>query len=215
MRRIAGVIVALSLTAAGLAAAQSPRVGLTVGLWRPVQPGPGRQPVVAVTNLFRDERWAEFLEQTFPIRLQFRVEIWRSREGWIDEFQRAADWSSVIQREPLEENYRVTDILQAGTSESRFSTRAELEEFVAARRQIDVLPRGTGTFYYNIRLRIRALSDEEMDELERFLAGDANAPRTERSQLARSFRRFLLRMAGLPSEDLEARTEKFVVTQPE
>jgi len=215
MRRIALLLLALALGAADASTAQSTRVGLTVNLWPAAAPGAGRQPLVRITSLFRDSRWSEALEQSFPIRLQFRVEIWRSREGWIDEFQRAADWSIVVQREPLEENYRVTDILQAGTSEVRFSSRLELEQNIGTPRRIDVLPRGTGVFYYNVRLRIRALSDEDMDELERFLAGESNAPRTERSPLARSMRRLFLRMAGLPSEDLEIRSEKFTVTVPE
>jgi hypothetical protein len=211
MRRTALLLVALALGTAGASTAQTPRVGMTVRLGPVASPGGGRVPIVGIVNLFRDSRWSEALEQAFPIRLEFRIEIWRSREGWIDEFQRQAEWSIVVQREPLEENYRVTDILQAGTSEARFPSRFELEQNIRTERQIEVLPRGTGTFYYNVRLRIRALSDEEMDELERFLAGETNAPRTERSPLARGARRFFLRLAGLPSEDLEVKSERFRV----
>jgi hypothetical protein len=211
MRRTALLLLTLGLGTADAATAQSTRVGMTVRLAPETTPGAGHQPIIGIVNLFRDTRWSEALEQAFPIRLHFRIEIWRSRESWIDEFQRFAEWSIVVQREPLEENYRVTDILQAGTSEARFPSRIELERNIGTERQIEVLPRGTGTFYYNVRLRIRALSDEDMDELERFLAGETNAPRTERSPLARSMRRLFLRMAGLPSEDLEIRSEKFTV----
>ncbi len=209
MRR-AGLLLALVFGAGGTAAAQSPRVGLVVSLMPSATPGTGREPLVRVTNLLRDERWSEALDQAFPIRLAFKVEIWRSREGWIDEFQRATEWSMVIQREPLEEQYRVTTILLAGTTESRFPTRAELERYMATPRSVEVLPRGVGSFYYTVRLRITALTDEDMDELEQFLAGQPNAQR-ERSPLARSLRRLLLRMAGLPWEELEMRTEKFSI----
>jgi hypothetical protein len=151
------------------------------------------------------------LDKTFPLRLQFRLEIWRSKEGWIDDFQRATEWSLVIQREPLQDVYRVTRLLLSGPEEFRFATRDELDAWVRQVNQIDVVPRGSGTFYYNVTLRISALSDEDMEELERFLSGDPNAPRRPTSPFWRSVRNFFLRMAGLPQQQLEARSEKFVV----
>lgn len=214
MRRLTGLLLALTTGGGAVAAAQSPRVGLTIRLVDAQGPRAGRQPVVGVVDLLRDRRWSEALEQAFPIRLVYRLEIWRSREGWIDEFQRATEWSTVIQREPLQETYRVTDILQAGASETRFSTTAELEAFMATERQVDVVPRGSGAFYYTVRVRITALSDEDMDELERFLAGQPSNPGGERSPIARAFRRLFLTMAGLPREELEVRSEKFTATGP-
>jgi len=118
----------------------------------------------------------------------------------------------VIQREPLQDVYRITRILLSGPEDFRFATRDDLDRWVRQVNQIDVVPRGTGSFYYNVLLRITALSDEDMEELERFLSGaDPEAPRQQPSTLGRSVRRFLLRMAGLPLQDLEARSERFVV----
>ena len=212
MRRALLLIALLSggglLTAAS---GQTTRVGLVVGLDPQTEPNGARRALVQVQDLLRDPRWSTALDQSFPIRLTFRLEIWRSREGWIDDFQRATEWSTVIQREPLEDQYHVTRILLSGAEEFRFATQELLDHWISATNKVDALPQGTGTFYYTVTVRITALSDDDMEELERFLSGQTGAPPRERSSIGRSLRRFLLRMAGLPWEELEAKSGKFTV----
>ncbi|HEV8600386.1 MAG TPA: hypothetical protein VGQ69_13595 [Gemmatimonadales bacterium] len=211
MRRTAFALLALGLGLASSAASQT-RVGLVVGLYQQPEPNGARKPLVQVRDLLADVRWSEALNQSFPIRLSYRLEIWHSREGWIDAFQRATEWSIVIQWEPLEDQYLARRILLSGTEEFRFTNREELDRWVRGINLVDALPQGTGTFYYNVKLRITALSDEDMEELERFLAGQSAAEaRPERSSIGRSLRRFLLRMAGLPWEELEVKSGKFTV----
>lgn len=211
MRRLPLAGFALSLLCATSVAAQQ-RVGLVVGLSPTAEPTGARKARVQVQDLLADLRWDQALEQAFPIRLNYRLEVWRSREGWVDDFQRAAEWNTVIQREPLEDQYRVQRFLRSGREEYRFTTREELERWIRQINEVDVLPQGTGTFYYTVTLRITALSDDDMEELERFLAGQsAPQPGAPGGSIGRSFRRFLLRMAGLPMEDLEVQSERFVV----
>jgi hypothetical protein len=208
-------LLAAALLGLGLAppvlVAQAPRVGLSVRLSPDSTPGGARRPWIQVRNLIADPVWSEALDRTFPVRLEFRLEIWRSRDGWIDDFERATEWSLVIQREPLQDVFRVTRILLSGPEEFRFATRNELDAWIRQVTQVEALPRGTGSFYYNVTLRISALSDEDVEELERFLSGDPNAPRRESSPLMRALRGFFLRMAGLPVQLLESRSERFVV----
>jgi len=215
MRRAARFMLALALGGgfAAPAAGQTTRVGLFVGLDQQAEPNGARRALVQVQDLLRDPRWATALDQSFPIRLSFRLEIWRSREGWIDDFQRATEWSTVIQREPLEDQYHVTRILLSGAEEFRFATQDLLDHWISAINKVDALPQGSGSFYYTVTLRITALSDEEMEELERFLSGQSGPPGRERSSIGRSVRRFLLRMAGLPWEELEAKSGKFTVVR--
>jgi dsDNA-binding SOS-regulon protein len=211
MRRSAPVLLALGLGLASSAASQ-PRVGLVVSLHQQAEATGARRALVQVKDLLADVRWSQALDQSFPIRLSFRLEIWRSREGWIDDFQRATEWSTVIQWEPLEDQYRVTRILLSGVEEFRFTSKEELDRWVRQINLVDALPQGTGTFYYNVTLRITALSDEDMEELERFLAGQSGTPvPPQRSSIGRSVRRFLLRMAGLPWEELEVKSGRFTV----
>ena len=212
MRRILLAAFALGVIAAVPAVAQTTRVSLSVALGPDTLPQHARRARVQIRDLLTDKRWSDALEQLFPIRLSYRLEIWRSRDGWIDEFQRAAQWSTVIQREPLQDQYRVTRILLSGPEEFRFGTRDLLEQWLRYTTEVDALPAGTGTFYYTVTLTITALSNEDMEALERFLAGQPAAPaQPENNSIGKRVRQFLLRIAGLPWEELEVRSEKFRV----
>jgi len=212
MLRVLAAVLALGSLLTAPAAAQRPKVGLSVQLGPDTFPRGVRYARVQVRSLFADPDWADALDQSFPIRLTYRMEIWRSRDGWIDEFQRATEWSTVIQYEPLQDQYRVTELLLSGPVETRFQTRDELARWIGITREVDALPVGAGSFYYDVKLRISALSDDDMEEIEQFLAGGQATPsRPERSSIGRSFRRFLLRLAGLPGEELTVRTERFRV----
>lgn len=212
MLRVLAAVLALGGLLNAPAVAQRPKVGLSVQLGPDTFPRGVRYARVQVRSLFADPDWAAALDQSFPIRLTFRMEIWRSRDGWIDEFQRATEWSTVIQYEPLQDQYRVTELLLSGPVETRYQTRDELARWIGITREVDALPVGAGSFYYDLKLRISALSDEDMEEIEQFLAGGQATPsRPERSSIGRSFRRFLLRLAGLPGEELTVRTERFRV----
>jgi uncharacterized protein DUF4390 len=212
MLRILAAVLAFGSLLTAPAAAQRPKVGLSVQLGPDTFPRGVRYAWVQLRSLFADPDWANALDQSFPIRLTYRMEIWRSRDGWIDEFQRATEWSTVIQYEPLQDQYRVTELLLSGPVETRFQTRDELARWIGITREVDALPVGAGSFYYDVKLRISALSDEDMEEIEQFLAGGQVTPsRPERSSIGRSFRRFLLRLAGLPGEELTVRTERFRV----
>ena len=212
MRRVRLAALALGLLATAPAAAQTPRVSLAVALGPDTLPRHVRRARVQLRDLLTDKRWSDALEQLFPIRLSYRMEIWRSRDGWIDEFQRAAEWSTVIQREPLQDQYRVTRLLLSGPEEFRFATRDLLETWLWYTTEVDALPEGTGSFYYTVTLTITALSSEDMEALERFLAGQPAAPaQPENNSIGKRVRQFLLRIAGLPWEELEVRSEKFRV----
>lgn len=211
-RRGALLGLAVGLAATTAVVAQNPRVGLTVRLAPDSNRNGARKPWVQVRDLIADKRWADALEKSFPIRLNFTLEVWRSRDGWIDEFQRSVEWASVIQREALQDQYRVTRIFLAGPEEFRFSTLEELDRWIRQPNEADVLPNGAGNFYYAVTLKISSLSDEDIEELEQFLAGEAGTPgRSERGSFSRGFRRFLLRLAGLPGEERKAQTARFQV----
>jgi hypothetical protein len=209
-------LLAFVLGLAAPAAAQTSRVELVVRLAPPALPDGARRAQVQVRDLLADRRWADALDQAFPIRLSYRLEIWRSREGWIDEFQRATEWSAVIQREPLQDQYRVTQIFLSGPIESRFNTRDELARWMGVPNEIDALPQGTGTFYYNVKVKLSALSAEDMDELERFLAGQpATRSNPGRGSIGQRVREFLLRVAGMPSDELEVKSSSFRIERRE
>src|SRR6185436_9436870 len=111
MRRAPLLALAFGLSLAASAAGQTPRVGLVVGLAPPAEPSGARRARVQVKDLLVDQRWLGALDQAFPIRLSFEMEIWRSRQVGPDDYQRTAQWSILVQRDLLEDQYVVTRIL--------------------------------------------------------------------------------------------------------
>jgi hypothetical protein len=143
------------------------------------------------------------------------VEVWRSRGAWFDTFERQAEWDVLIRHEPLLDQYTLVTFVGAARQERRYATIDALGAALAFAYQVNVRPAETGRYYYAASLQVTTLSDSDLDELERFLAGDMGRA-TERDgnlgdALGREATRFLLRLAGLPSLRLEARSQAFSV----
>jgi hypothetical protein len=176
--------------------------------------GGGRAPVVRSENLLGDGRWLSTLRSGLPVRLHYRVEVWRSRNGWLDQLTRQVYWDVVVRHEPLLDQYTMLTIFGSRVQERRYATLDALTAALAFAYQINVSPTEVGSYYYTATLEVSTLSDSDLDELERFLEGDLEAARGRTGlgdALGRGATRFLLRLAGLPSLRLEARTRRFSV----
>jgi hypothetical protein len=155
------------------------------------------------------------LRSGLPVRLHYRVEVWRSRDGWFDTFARQAEWDVLVRHEPLLDQYTLLTFAGAARQERRYATLDVLGAALAFAYQVNVRPAEEGRYYYAASLQVSTLSDSDLDELERFLTGDLGR-RGEGGgnfgdALGREATRFLLRLAGLPSLRLEARSERFEV----
>ena len=175
-----------------------------------------RAPVVRSENLLGGEsRWLDALRSGLPVRLHYRVEVWRSREGWFDTFSRQVEWDVVVRHEPLLDQYTLLTLVGARRQERRYATLDALGAALAFAYQINVRPDESGGYYYAASLQVSTLSDSDLDELERFLAGDlgngGQGGEGIGNAVGRGATRFLLRLAGLPSLRLEARSPRFVV----
>lgn len=173
-----------------------------------------RLPEVRTANLLRDSRWEQSLRNSLPLRVQFTVEIWRSRDSWIDQFERAYQWEVVVRHEALFDQYSVAQRMAGGTSESTFPTWEALEIHLDSWNRIITRPASTGTYYYTVKLTISTLSEADLDELERYLQGQAvsEVERERQRSSGQAWVRFLLRMAGaLPTQTLERRSPRFEV----
>jgi hypothetical protein len=189
-------------------------VRLEVRLTPDSAPGGGRAPVVRSDNLLDDGRWLSTLRSGLPVRLHYRVEIWRSRNGWLDQLNRQVYWDVVVRHEPLLDQYTMLTIFGSRVQERRYATLDALTAALAFAYQINVSPTEAGSYYYTATLEISTLSDSDLDELERFLEGGLERAREREGlgdALGRGATRFLLRLAGLPSLRLEARTRRFAV----
>lgn len=197
--------------------AQAPDgVRLHVRLAQDSAPSGARAPVVRAENLIgANSRWLSALRSGLPVRLHYRVEVWRSREGWFDTFARQAAWDVLIRHEPLLDQYTLFTFVGAGRQERRYATLDALGAALGFAYQVNVRPNQSGRYYYAASLQVSTLSDSDLDELERFLAGDLE-PEADTGEnlgdvLGRGATRFLLQLAGLPSLRLEAQSDRFSV----
>jgi len=213
-RRAWAALVALSLGAAGaLPGQQLPPVHLDVRLTSPSASG-SRAPIVQSRDLLSDDRWVSALRSGLPVRLHYRLEVWRSREGWFDNFERQTQWDVVVRHEPLLDQYSLLTIIAGRGQERRYATIDALSAALGFSFQVNVKPTQSGRYYYAATLEISTLSDSDLDELRRFLEGDpddAGGKDKVGDVLGRGATRLLLRLAGLPTLRLEARSGAFEV----
>lgn len=218
-RQWGGWVVALAVLGAMLPeslAAQAGPVRLVVSLALDSAPTGARAPVVRSENLLASEsRWLTALRSGLPVRLHYRVEIWRSRDGWFDDFAQQVEWDVVVRHEPLLDHYTLLTLVGQRRQERRYATLDALGAALAFAYQVNVRPDQPGGYYYAASLQVSTLSDSDLDELKRFLEGDigeaAQGGEGIGDAVGRGTTRLLLRLAGLPSLRLEARSPRFVV----
>jgi hypothetical protein len=214
-----GLALVGSLSAArvqSLLAQDSGDVQLHVALAPDSAPGGSQAPIVRSENMLgANSRWLSTLRSGLPVRLHYRVEVWRSRGAWFDTFERQADWDVLIRHEPLLDQYTLVTFVGAARQERRYATIDALGAALAFAYQVNIRPAEAGRYYYAASLQVTTLSDSDLDELERFLAGDMGREGERNGNLGdalgREATRFLLRLAGLPSLRLEARSRPFSV----
>lgn len=194
---------AASLVFATAAGAQSPT--LTVTLQSNI-------PRVRSTGLLSDGKFVGLMRSGFPLRLHYRLELWRVRSSWFDQFVREVSWDGVARNDPLADDFV---LIRHGGQVSRYATSEELSAaldipFVVTLRP--PAPPGTAgaRYYFVARLEVTTLNDTDLQELSRWLSGDVGPVVSGEGNfgeaLARGAQRVLVRLAGLPRLRLEARS---------
>ena len=130
-----------------------------------------RAPVVRSENLLGDGRWLSTLRSGLPVRLHYRVEVWRSRNGWFDSSpaRSTGTWCSGTSR--CWTSTPCSHLRQSGTGAPlRHARRAQRRARLRLPGERESRP--AGNYYYAASLEVSTLSDSDLDELERFLEGD-------------------------------------------
>lgn len=197
---VAGGLLLIGL-GAGVAAAQTDKPSLSVTLPDSVTPR------VQATALLSDPRFPDLLKSGFPLRLHFRLELWRQRSTWFDQFVSDASWDAVVRHDPLADDF----VLYRSTGEvKRFPSPELLETALERPFSVRLFSRSDGRYYYVCRLEVSTLSDSDLDELSRWLKGEVGPAVSGEGSLgealARGAQRALVRIAGLPRLTLEARS---------
>jgi len=181
------------------AAAQAP--ALTVILQSSV-------PRVQTTRLLADGKFLGLMRSGFPMRLHYRLELWRSRSGWFDQFISETPWDAVAHHDPLADDFV---LIRTGGSVTRYATADDLGRALELPYKVPIKVPGPGKFYFLCRLEVTTLNDTDLEELTRWLEGDVSPVVTGDGSiggaLTRGAQRLLVRIAGLPKLTLEARSE--------
>jgi hypothetical protein len=183
---------------------------LEISLTGDLARGQAGDPMVRAVDLLGDGRWIATLQEGLPVRLSYRLELWKSKSVWFDQLQRLVEWDVVVRWEPVLLEFSVRTITGSGMRERRYSTREALATALGARYRIALRPTTAGTHYYVGSLAISTLSDSDIQELERFLQGEGDEGQPGGADaggvLGRRVTHLLLRLAGLPRLRLEARS---------
>jgi len=169
-----------------------------------------RDPIVFTRNLLEDTPWLAALRQGLPVRLQYRLEIWRARDGWLDALERQLEWTLVVRHEPVLDQFSVVILYPGRAAQRRVAaTAGGLAGILGLGYRFTVAPRDQGHYYYGAALQVTTLSDSDLDAFDRAIRGELD--RRGGESLGDRARRLILRLAGLPTLSLTARTEEFEV----
>jgi len=166
-------------------------------------------PRVQTTALLADGKFVGLLRSGFPLRLHYRLELWRSRSGWFDQYITEATWDAVARHDPLADDFV---LIRTGGSVARYGTPEDLERAFELPYRVNLKVKGSGNFYFLCRLDVTTLNDTDLEELTRWLKGDVSPAVSGGNlggALTRGAQRLLVRIAGLPRLTLEARSETF------
>ena len=165
-------------------------------------------PRIETTGLLADGKFVGLMRSGFPLRLHYRLELWRIRSGWFDQFVSEASWDAVARHDPLADDFA---LIRTQVGVTRYSTPEDLERALEIPYKVALRPKGAGRFYFLCRLEVTTLNDTDLEELTRWLKGDVrpavSGDGNLGSALARGAQRLLVRIAGLPRLTLETRSE--------
>ena len=171
-----------------------------------------RDPIIRTRNLFADTPWLATLREGLPVRLAYRLEVWRTRPGWLDALERQVEWAVVVQHEPLLDQFSVVRLLPPNrVQQNRYATPGALAGALGRGYQFQVTPSEAGRYYYTVALTVTTLSDSDLDEFERVLRGELTDGGGGGNNLAKRARRLVLRLAGLPTLNVAGESERFEV----
>jgi len=196
----------------------TPQVGMAQS--PPPPPSPPTSPTLTVTvqnstprvrsaGLLADGKFVGLMRSGFPLRLHYRLELWRVRSSWFDQFVREVSWDAVARNDPLADDFV---LIRQGGAVSRYATPDELSAALDIPYTVTLRPTSPsgGRYYFVARLEVTTLNDTDLQELSRWLSGDVGPAVSGEGNfgeaLARGAQRVLVRLAGLPRQRLEARS---------
>ena len=193
----------LALLAGAAASAVAQDASLTVTVQNSV-------PRIQASALLANGKFIDLMRSGFPLRLHYRLELWRTRSGWFDIHVNEASWDAVVHYDPVADDFVLVRSGGGGTA-SRYARVDALAHALQVPYKVTLSTKGTGSFYFLCRLEVSTLNDTDLQEVEQWLKGEVTPAVSGRGDLTsavvRGAQRMLVRIAGLPRLTLEARSE--------
>lgn len=206
------VTLAAGMPPSALRAQEPPRIAITL-------PGagagaaPGAPASIAVRGVLADRGFEEALRSGFPARVHVRAELWTVGR-WVDDLADQAEWDVIVRHDPLDRSYEVARITREGvTALGTFATLADARRAAegphAPRLEAPVGRRG----YLAVRVEAQAIEVSDLDEVRRWLRGEAQpvvrGRRNPGTAIGRGLRTLVTRLLGGEVRYLETRSAEF------
>lgn len=172
-------------------------------------------PLIAVRNVLTEKDYDELLRNGFPVRMHIRAEIWTVGR-YFDDIRGRAEWDVILQYNVVEKTYEVARLVG-----DRVIALGSYVYFADARAASELAylpalptPRRGQKGYVQVQADVQALEVSDLDELERWLRGEARpaviGKRSPASALTRGVRTLASRILGAEVRQLEARSATLV-----
>lgn len=172
-------------------------------------------PSVAIRGVLAERPFDEMLRSGFRARLHVRAELWT--EGrWFDDVRGRAEWDVIVRYDVIDRTYEV-----ARAESGRLTPLGSYTRFADARAALELPhvatlptpPRGQKS-YVLVQAELQTLDVSDLDELERWLKGEARpmvqGRRNPGTVLTRGLRSLASRLLGGEVRRLEARSPTLV-----
>lgn len=168
-------------------------------------------PLVAIRGVLTEKPFDELLRSGFPARLHVRAELWTIGR-WFDDVISRVEWDIVVRYDAIDHTYEVARFVNGRLlplgSYLRFND-ARLASELPFLPALAAPPRGRKS-YVAVQAELQTLGVSDLDELERWLRGEASpAVRGRRSPgtaLTRGARSLASRLLGGEVRRLEAKS---------
>jgi hypothetical protein len=166
--------------------------------------------LVRTYNLLEDTPWLTVLRQGLPVRLRYRIDVWRSRQVLADQLAGQYEWQVVLRNQPLLDQFTLYRIFPNQKARSyTYATSGALAASLGNLYSIPFELKEEGIHYYSVSLRMETLSDSDLDDFNRALRGEIVSGGG--GSLAERAKRLALKLAGLPTLELSGESTTFEV----
>jgi uncharacterized protein DUF4390 len=159
-------------------------------------------------------RLEETLFQGMPATIAYEVGVWKRRAFWFDKSIVAMKREHKVAFVPWAKSFRVRSGFGV-TADSRSVTSLDsLKAWLFQERRLALVPAAaldsTGSYYVSVRITIRPVTEEDLGELEDWLAGESPEPEQTTRGLPRTLLGIAAGLSGLGDRTALVKSERFV-----